>query len=90
MAYRLTGQYKEAIETAKEALQHVPNNIFIYIQLAATYSMMGREEEAHTTTAEVLKINPKFSLEHYAGTIYLKNKSDKDRTLEALRKAGLK
>ena len=43
MAYRLTGQYKEAIETAKEALQHVPNNIFIYLQLAATYSMMGRE-----------------------------------------------
>jgi adenylate cyclase len=90
MAYRLTGQYKEAIETAKEALQHVPNNIFIYLQLAATYSMMGRGEEARAAAAEVLKINPKFSLEQFAKTIYLKNKVDKDRTLEALRKAGLK
>jgi adenylate cyclase len=89
MAYRLTGQYEEAIETAKEALQHVPNNIFIYLQLAATYSMMGRGEEARAA-AEVLKINPKFSLEQFAKTIYLKNKVDKDRTLEALRKAGLK
>ncbi len=82
MAYRLTGQYKEAIETAKEALQHVPNNIFIYLQLAATYSMMGREEEARAAAAEVLKINPKFSLEQYAKTIYFKSQADKERTME--------
>jgi adenylate cyclase len=89
-AYRLTGRYREAIETAKEALQHVPNNLFIYIQLAAIYSMMGREEEAHAAAAEVMKINPKFSLEWYAKTLYFKNKSDVDKTIEALRKAGLK
>jgi len=89
-AYRLTGQYKEAIETAKEALKYVSNNILIHLQLTATYSMMGREEEAHTAAAEVMKINPKFSLEWYAKTLYFKNKSDVDKTLEALRKAGLK
>jgi len=90
MAYRLTGQYKEAIETAKEALKHVPNNIFIYLQLTATYNMMGRKEDAHAAAAEVMKINPKFSLEQYAKTLYFKNKSDVEKTLEALRKAGLK
>ena len=90
MAYRLTGQYEEAIETAKKALEEVPNNMFIYLQLAATYSMMGREEEARTAAAEVMKINSRFSLERYAKTIYLRNKADTDRTLEALRKAGLK
>jgi adenylate cyclase len=89
-AYRLAGQYKEAIETAKEALRHVPNNISIYIQLASTYSMMGREEDARTAAAEVTRINPKFSLEWYARTIYYKNQADVDRTMEALRKAGLK
>jgi TolB-like protein/Tfp pilus assembly protein PilF len=89
-AYRLTGQYKEAIETAKEALKYVPNNIFIYLQLAATYSAMGREEEARTAAAEVLKINPKFSLEWYSKTIYFKNKADTERTIAALRRAGLK
>jgi tetratricopeptide (TPR) repeat protein len=89
-AYRLTGQYKEAIETAKEALKHVPNNILIHLQLTATYSMMDHEEEARAAAAEVMKINPKFSLERYAKTLYFKNKSDVDKTLEALRKAGLK
>jgi adenylate cyclase len=89
-AYRLLGQYKEAIETGKEALRHVPNNINIYLQLTAAYSMMGREEEARAAAAEVMKINPKFSLEWYAKTIYFKNQTDIDKTIDALRKAGLK
>jgi adenylate cyclase len=89
-AYRLTGRYKEAIETAKEALKHVPNNINIYLQLTATYSMMGQEENARIAAAEVMKINPKFSLEWYKKTLYFKNTDDIDRTIEALRKAGLK
>ncbi len=88
-AYRLAGQYKEAAETGKEALQHVPNNINIYLQLAAAYSMMGQEEEARAAATEVMKINPKFSLEWYAKTIYFKNQKDIDKTIDALRKAGL-
>jgi adenylate cyclase len=90
MSYHLTEQYKEAIETAKEGLQQVPNNILLYIQLAATYSMLGREGDARAAAAEVMKINPKFSLEKYTKTIYFKNQADVDRTIEALRKAGLK
>jgi adenylate cyclase len=89
-AYRLTGQYKAAIETAKEALKHVPNNQLAYLQLVTAYSMSGQEQEARAAAAEVLKINPKFSLEQYAKTLYFKNKTDTDRTIEALRKAGLK
>jgi adenylate cyclase len=89
-AYRLTGQYKEAIETAKEALKHVPNNQLAYLQLVTAYNMAGQEQEARAAAIEVQKINPKFSLEQYAKTIYFKNKSDTNRTLEALRKAGLK
>ena len=89
-AYRLSGHYKEAIETSKEALRQVPNNINIYLQLTATYMMMGREEEARAAAAEVMKINTKFSLEWYAKTIYFKNQNDVDKTIDALRKAGLK
>jgi len=89
-AYRLTGQYKEAIETAKEALKHVPNNQLAYLQLVAVYSMAGQEQEARAAATEVMKINPKFSLEQYSKTLYFKNKADTEKTLEALRKAGLK
>jgi adenylate cyclase len=89
-AYRLTGQYKEAIETAKEALKHVPNNHLAYLQLVTAYSMAGQEQEARAAATEVMKINPKFSLERYAKTIYFKNQADAGKTIEALRKAGLK
>jgi adenylate cyclase len=86
----LTGRYKEAIETAKEALKHVPNNQLVYIQLVAAYSVAGQEQEARAAATEVMKINPKFSLEWCAKTLYFKNKADTDRTIDALRKAGLK
>jgi adenylate cyclase len=88
-AYRLIGQYKEAVETAKEGLAHFPDNMGLHLQLVATYSMMGREKEARAAAAEVMKINPKFSLEWYAKTIYFKNQADTEKTIDALRKAGL-
>ena len=68
----------------------MPNNQLVYLQLITAYSMMGREEEARAAAAEVMKINPKFSLEWYAKTLYFKNQADIDKTIEALRKAGLK
>jgi len=58
--------------------------------MAAAYMMMSREEEARAAAIEVMKINPKFSLEWYAKTIYFKNQTDIDKTIDALRKAGLK
>ena len=55
-----------------------------------TYSLMGREKEARAEADEVLRINPKFSLDDYAKALLFKNQSAKDRFLDALRKAGLK
>jgi hypothetical protein len=47
-------------------------------------------DEAQAEAEEVLKINPKFSLENFIKTLPHKNKADKDLVIEALRKAGLK
>jgi adenylate cyclase len=48
----------------------------------------GMAEEAEAEAAEVLRLNPKFSLENY----YAKRMTgkDKERSIEALRRAGLK
>ena len=51
---------------------------------------MGREKEARAEAEEVLRINPKFSLEGFAKRSLLKNQAQKNRIVEALRKAGLK
>ena len=51
---------------------------------------MGREKEARAEAAEVLRINPKFSLDKFAVTIPYKDQARTDLILDALRKAGLK
>ena len=48
-------------------------------------------EEAHTEAAEVLRTNPKITLEGIAKNGYFNyRKADKERFIDALRKAGLK
>jgi adenylate cyclase len=89
-ALQMTGRFEEAVSAYKKAIQRVPNHLGPHVMLAATYSKMGREKEAHAEVAEVLRINPKFSLDLYAKTSALKDISDKDKVIDALRKAGLK
>lgn len=89
-SYFELGQYEEAIAELKKALNFAPDSQFSHMGLAATYSKLGREEEARAAAAEVLRINPTFSLEQWAKTHMYKNQTDCDRFVEALRKAGLK
>jgi adenylate cyclase len=84
-SYRMTERYQEAITQFKKALRITPNNITAHIGLACTYSLLGRDEEARAEAEEVLRLNPKFSLESYA-----KTSLSTDRVVDALRKAGLK
>ena len=51
---------------------------------------MGREEDARAEAAEVLRINPKFSLDYFAKILPFKDQSVIDTHINALRKAGLK
>ena len=89
-ALRMTGRFEEAVSAYKKAIQRAPNNLWSHILLTATYSMMGRENEARAEAAEVLRINPKFSPDFFAKTAPLKDKSETDKIVNALRKAGLK
>jgi adenylate cyclase len=89
IAYRDSGQYEKAIKASKKALQQQPNYQFPYIHMTISYIRLGRGEEARAAVAEILKINPKFSLERYAETLpFIKPVAD--RVVEDLRKAGLK
>lgn len=51
---------------------------------------MGREQEARAEAAEVLRLNPKFSVDNYAKRLPTKDQSRIDNIIEALHKAGLK
>jgi adenylate cyclase len=83
-----TRRFEEAVLAYKKALQRAPDNIFAHIGLAATYITLGQEKEARAEAAEVLRINPKFSLDSYAKLLV--DQSKRDKFIDALRKAGLK
>jgi adenylate cyclase len=89
-ALRDTGRFEEAVSEYKKAIQRSPDNILAHIYLAACYIMMGREKEAHAEAAEVLRINPKFSVDSFAKRLSYKDQSQNDKLVNALRKAGLK
>jgi adenylate cyclase len=89
VAYRDSGQYEKAIETSKKALRQQPSYQFPYIHITISYIRLGREKEARAAAAELLKVNPKFSLERYAKVLPFP-KPIADRVVEDLRKAGLK
>jgi adenylate cyclase len=89
-ALMFTGRYEEAVTAYKKYLESTPNFIWAHVTLAATYSMMGREKEAQAEAAEVLSIDPKFSLDFWAKTALVRDQSIRDKIIEALRKTGLK
>jgi adenylate cyclase len=88
-AYRDIGRYEEAIVQLKKAINLSPDSLYPHIALAATYSLAGSDEEARAEVSEVLRIQPKISLESLAKRVAYKNKADIDRLIDALRKAGL-
>jgi adenylate cyclase len=89
-AYCMVGRFDEAVEHAKKTVERIPKNQFIYVFLAAACILAGREAEARAAAAEVLKINPTFSMEQFAKTLPYRDTSQIDRMVNALRKTGLK
>jgi adenylate cyclase len=89
-ALRMTGRFEEAVSAYRRALQVSPDNIMAYVALAATYSMMGREKDARAEAEELLRLNPKFSLDYFTKISVYKEQSVIDDIIDALRKAGLK
>jgi adenylate cyclase len=89
LAYRGIGHYEEALEAYQKALPQYPNTIVVQLGLAACYFALGRQQEAQKAAAEVLKLNPNFSIDFYSMTVPYKNQSDLDNHLNELRRAGL-
>ena len=67
-----------------------PHVLGPHLFLAAVYSELGREAEARVEAAEVLRLNPQFSLEVHKQREPIKDPAVLERRLAALRKAGLK
>ena len=88
-AYFLTGRHEEAIETLKRALNRRPDFLPTHLYLAASYSELGREEEARAEAAEVLRLrSPQTSMEAWRRRLPYKDQAVLERLFDSLRKAG--
>jgi adenylate cyclase len=89
-AYAVAGRYAEARAPLQRYLSRYPNRLPVHLMLAVVYSELGQTAEARAEAAEVLRLNPQFSLEVHKQRMPIKDPVVLERHIAALRKAGLK
>ncbi|MBI3802070.1 MAG: adenylate/guanylate cyclase domain-containing protein, partial [Deltaproteobacteria bacterium] len=89
-AYNAVGHYEEAIKTLREARVRDPKFLGPYLFLAVAYMRSGREEEARGEVAEILRLNPHFSVEGVKQRLSSQDQAKNERLIDELRRAGLK
>jgi tetratricopeptide (TPR) repeat protein len=90
MAYREAGRYEEAIAACQEAIKRQSNDVIAHLVLCSSYIMIGREDDARAEAVEVMRIDPKFSLERFAKVRPHIDPDNTARFVDSLRKADLK
>jgi adenylate cyclase len=82
LAYHLTGQSDKAIESFTLSAKRDPKAVYPHLRLAMIFAEQGRENEMRAEAAEVVRLNPAFSVAAWA-----KVQIFKDPKIQAYRKA---
>ena len=82
-------RYESAAHHLLERIARNPDTDSSRMLLAACYGHLGRTEDARAAWAELLKVNPGFSLRQRARVLPYKDASDFQRIAEGLSKAGV-
>jgi adenylate cyclase len=89
IAHYLLREHSEAQRWLREATGRAPNHQYGHAFLAAAYAQLGRLEDARAEAAEVLRVNPKYTIGTQMRVAILKRSEDSDHLIDGLRKAGL-
>ena len=90
VAHYLLKQYEQAQRWLREASGRAPNHQYGHAFLAATYAQLGQLEDARAETAEVLRLNPKYTIGGTQKQVSnFKRAEDMEHLVDGLRKAGL-
>jgi adenylate cyclase len=83
-------EYPQALAALRECAVRAPNYRSVHLWLTATHVRLGQLEEARIEAAEVMRLDPKFTVNGSAKRMLTyKNEQDAEDILEALRRAGL-
>lgn len=88
-AYYLVGQDELAVENSRLAAGRAPGVAQAVIWHAAAAAQLGRDEEARAASADLLRLQPGFTIAKFLRMIRFARPQDADRLADGLRKAGL-
>jgi len=88
-AYAGVGNYDQCVEVAERGVALDPDFVGLHGSLALCYAALGRDGEARSAAAEVVRTNPQFTLIAFATYVPYAHERDLQRTLDLLRKAGV-
>jgi adenylate cyclase len=89
LANYMLKRYPEAVRWLRECVLRLPNMQLPHLWLASAYAQSGQIEEARRETAEVLRINPGFTIEGFKHILAYKDPKDLEHRIDGMRKAGL-
>jgi adenylate cyclase len=90
LAYYMLRKYEEAVPPLRECVTRAPNYRAGHAALAAALAQMGQLEEARVEVAEVLRIDPKYTIDGTGKKFgFFRNPDDARHFFDGLRKAGL-
>ena len=92
IANYLLRRYADAVRLLRDCKSRETNILLIpRVVLASAYAQLGQLEEARAEAAEVLRIDPSFTVAKSKLTYlyFWKNPSDAEHIIDGLRKAGL-
>jgi TolB-like protein/class 3 adenylate cyclase len=89
IAYYLLKEYQEAQRWLREATGRAPNHQYGHAFLAAAYAQLGRVDDARAEAAEVLRVNPQYTIARQKQVSILKRSEDSEHLADGFRKAGL-
>ena len=88
-SYDLLGRQEEAIELMNKVLAIIPDFIPARRHLAVIYVDLNRMQEARAEIAEILRINPGYSISEWSARARYTDPAIRQRFVDNLRKAGL-
>jgi adenylate cyclase len=89
LANYMLKRYGEAVRWSREFASRQPDRQWPHLYLASAYAQLGQLEGARAEAAEVLRINPGFTIERLKPILVYKDPKDLEHRLDGLRKAGL-
>jgi len=82
-------RYGDAVHWNRECISRQPSQQWPHVTLACAYAQSGRLGEARAVAADVLRINPGFTIETSKRILVFKDPKDLEHHIDGMRKAGL-